>query len=259
MWSALAAWGAGQGIAIAGVAASDLDAYLRSRGGSGELSARYAWRLVRLVDRVLSHYTRVHDLAPSRAAGELISSRLDIRYANSADTDPLPDFLAASEAKLLATYLSSVRPRKAAAGQPWQEVRNRASVGLMLGAGLGFDLCPRLRDLSERKLYLPAKFEVPQSIERVTVKRVSLKARTGWDELLRIVASIRLGRISGELALRYLSSAAKGDPPYEAAKDLGRLLCSVFLCDFVTTDDFRRENHTLLSRGESARLLQRAI
>ena len=125
---------------------------------------------------------------------------------------------------------------------------------------LGFDLCPRLRDLSERKLYLPAKFEVPQSIDLVTVKRVSLKAiRTGWDELLRIVASIRLGRISAELALRYLSSAAKGDPAYEAAENLGRLLRSVFLCDFVTIDDFRREIHTLLSRGESVHLLQRAI
>jgi len=136
MWSALTAWAVGQGIAIADIAASDLHAYLRSRGGSGELSARYAWRLVRLVDRVLSHYTRTHDLAPNRAAADLIGSRPDIRYANSADTDPLPDFLAASEAKLLVTYLSSVRPRRAAAGQPWQEVRNRASVALMLGAGL---------------------------------------------------------------------------------------------------------------------------
>lgn len=125
---------------------------------------------------------------------------------------------------------------------------------------LGFDLCPRLRDLSERKLYLPAKFEVPESIERVTVKRVSLrKIRAGWDELMRIVASIRVGRISAELALRYLSSAAKGDPAYEAAEHLGRLLRSVFLCDFVTIEDFRREIHTLLSRGESVHLLQRAI
>ena len=101
---------------------------------------------------------------------------------------------------------------------------------------------------------------MPDSIERVTVKRVSLKAiRAGWDELLRIVASIRLGRISAELALRYLSSAAKGDPAYEAAENLGRLLRSVFLCDFVTINDFPREIHTLLSRGESVHLLQRAI
>ncbi|MES2249226.1 MAG: Tn3 family transposase [Pseudomonadota bacterium] len=125
---------------------------------------------------------------------------------------------------------------------------------------LGFDLCPRLRDLSERKLYLPAGFVAPDGIERVTVKRVSLKAiRAGWDELLRVVASVRIGRIDANLALRYLGSAAKGDPAYKAADHLGRLLRSIFLCDYITIEDFRREIHTLLSRGESVHLLQRAV
>ena len=39
----------------------------------------------------------------------------------------------------------------------------------------------------------------------------------------------------------------------------GRLLRSVFLCDYFTNDVFRREIHTLLNRGESVHLLQRAI
>ncbi|QNK67157.1 Tn3 family transposase [Variovorax sp. PAMC26660] len=125
---------------------------------------------------------------------------------------------------------------------------------------LGFDLCPRLRDLSERKLHLPTGFEAPEGIERVTVKRVSLKAiRAGWDELLRVIASVRIGKIDANLALRYLGSAAKGDPAYKAADHLGRLLRSIFLCDYITIEDFRREIHTLLSRGESVHLLQRAV
>ena len=136
MWSALTAWAVGNGLRLADIGASDLESYLGSRGGSSELSARYAWRLLRLVDRVLSHHARVHDLPPNTAAGALMAYRPDIRFANSPDTDPLPDFLPASEAKRMVTYLSAVRPGRATAGQPWQEVRNRASVGLMLGAGL---------------------------------------------------------------------------------------------------------------------------
>ena len=62
---------------------------------------------------------------------------------------------------------------------------------------LGFDLCPRLQDLAERKLYLPPGFAVPEGIERATVKRLSRKTIcTGWDELLRVAASIRIGKIS---------------------------------------------------------------
>lgn len=139
MWSALAAWAVGKGIRLDDLGATDLQAYLDSRGGADELSVRYAWRLLRLVDRVLSASApgAKGTVRPSRhAAAELMVARPDIRYANSPDADPLLEFLPASEAKQLVTYLSAVRPGKATAGQPWQEVRNRASVALMLGAGL---------------------------------------------------------------------------------------------------------------------------
>ena len=124
----------------------------------------------------------------------------------------------------------------------------------------GFDLCPRLQDLAQRKLYLPPGFAVPEGIERATVKRLSRKAIcTGWDELLRVVASIRIGKIGADVALRLLGTAAQGDPAYKAADHLGRLLRSIFLCDYVAIPDFRREIHMLLSRGESVHQLQRAV
>ena len=74
-----------------------------------------------------------------------------------------------------------------------------------------------------------------------------------------MVASIRIGKIGADLALRLLGSAAQGDPAYRAADHLGRLLRSIFLCDYVSIPDFRREIHTLLSRGESVHQLQRAV
>lgn len=143
MWSALAAWCVGRGIALGAITAADLDAYLRSRGGTDDLSARYAWRLLRLVDRVLGHHGRTRRAPPVTAAADLLASRPDLRYANAHDADPLPETLPAFEAKRLVAYLSDVRPRRgadgagpaSAPGRAWQEVRNRASVGLMLGAG----------------------------------------------------------------------------------------------------------------------------
>jgi TnpA family transposase len=78
---------------------------------------------------------------------------------------------------------------------------------------LGFDLCPRLRDLAERKLYLPRGFNAPEGLETVTVRRVSISAiERGWDELLRLAASIRSGRVCASLALQRFGSAAQGDP-----------------------------------------------
>jgi integrase len=136
MWSAMTTWAVANGVRLSDLTARDLQAYLQTRGGAEELSTRYAWRLTRLVDRVLTHRAEVHGAAPNTAAADLMGSRPDIRFANASATDSLPDFFPASEAKRLVTFLSAVRPRKAASGQRWQEVRNRASVGLMLGAGI---------------------------------------------------------------------------------------------------------------------------
>jgi TnpA family transposase len=125
---------------------------------------------------------------------------------------------------------------------------------------LGFDLCVRLRNLSERMLYLPACIVLPDALAQLKIGRVSeRKIKTGWDELLRLIASIRGGRLTAKEALDKLGSAAKGDALHAAADELGKLLRTIFLCDYFTKPDFRRELHTLLNRGESAHQLQRAV
>ena len=68
-------------------------------------------------------------------------------------------------------------------------------------------------------------------------------------ELLRLIASIRQGRLTAAEAIARLGSAA-GDPVHAAADELGKLLRTVFLCDdYFTIPEFRREMHALLNRG----------
>ncbi|MFA7269579.1 MAG: Tn3 family transposase [Sterolibacterium sp.] len=133
-------------------------------------------------------------------------------------------------------------------------------VGMAVANLLSFDLCPRLRNLAERKLYLPRGFDAPEGIEGILAREVSIKAiRAGWDELLRLVASIHSGRVSANVALQRFGSAAQGDPLHRAAENLGKLLRTLFLCDYFSNEEFRREIHTILNRGESVHQLQRAV
>ena len=136
MWSALTAWSIANDIGLDQLSSDDLGRFLDSRGGNEDISTRHAWRFLRLVDRVLAQHARSRGELPNPAAAELLEQRPDLRYANASDKDPLPAFLTAGEAKRLVTFLSAVRPGRAAEGRPWQEVRNRASVALMLGAGI---------------------------------------------------------------------------------------------------------------------------
>ena len=73
MWSALACWAVENGVRLDNLTAGDLTAYLTSRGGADELSARYAWRLLRLVDRVQVHRAHAGGLKPNRSADELLA------------------------------------------------------------------------------------------------------------------------------------------------------------------------------------------
>lgn len=134
------------------------------------------------------------------------------------------------------------------------------NVGMAIAKLLGFDLCPGLRQLKERKLYLPRTIDTPEGLGNVVVSNVSMKAiRDGWDELLRVIASIVSGRISAAILLQRLGSAAQGDPLHKAADHLGRLLRTLFLCDYFSNPAFRREHRILLNRGESVHQLQRTI
>lgn len=55
------------------------------------------------------------------------------------------------------------------------------SVGMVISKLLGFDLCPGLRNLAERKSYLPRGFSVFGALSAVVAHDVSLRAiRNGW-------------------------------------------------------------------------------
>lgn len=125
---------------------------------------------------------------------------------------------------------------------------------------LRFDLCPRLQNLKERRLYIPKDLTVPGELEPAVDRDVSLRAiRKGYDGLVRVAASIETGTTSAVLALDRYGSAARGDAVYTAGVHLGRLLRTIFLCDYFTNDTFQREIRRVLSRGEHVHTLQRAI
>ncbi|MEP6869189.1 MAG: Tn3 family transposase [Novosphingobium sp.] len=125
---------------------------------------------------------------------------------------------------------------------------------------LGFDLSPRLADLSNRKLYLPKGVAVPEHlepvVERVNIGRVS---REGWDGMLKLVASLKAGYGAVATIIERHGSAASGTPVFECGTLIGKVMRSLFLLDYLTKPEFRREVHKLLSQGESVHQLQRAL
>ena len=151
MWQALAAWCLAQTPPrrLRDLGPAALQAYVAGRdgiAGPGQaLTARYQWRLWRLVQRVQGH---ADDLALARrrpllaittapAARQALSAGVPdapptLRHADATEADGLPLHLAAAELTALRQHLATepAIPR-------WQAHRNRCAVALQLGAGLG--------------------------------------------------------------------------------------------------------------------------
>lgn len=143
MWGSFVAWCCAQHPprTLDTLTADDLAAFQASRTGAGsqqDLSPRHARRLLGLIDRVLRHHAAQGDESPNTAAAEAIAAQPAVRFADASDATAPPDALSASDAKTLIAYLSLARaqPDDAAPRLNWQQVRNRASVALQLGAGL---------------------------------------------------------------------------------------------------------------------------
>jgi TnpA family transposase len=125
---------------------------------------------------------------------------------------------------------------------------------------LGFDLCPRLKELKQRHLFVPRGMKVPQAIAAVCQASVDTALiEAHWDTLVHLAASVMLGHASAVTALARFGSAARGDPIYDAGVQLGKLLRTVFLADYFVNAAFRRELRRVLNRGEAVNALKRAI
>ena len=78
----------------------------------------------------------------------------------------------------------------------------------------------------------------------------------------RIAPAWRLGEarlVPGDRSARPFGSAAVGDPVYEAGDSLGKLVRTLYLCDYFGNPVFRTEILDLLNQGEAVHSLQRAV
>jgi len=131
---------------------------------------------------------------------------------------------------------------------------------MMLARLLGFDLCPRLKELKQRHLFLPRGMAVRPEIAAVCEASVNTDLiEKHWDTLVHLAASVMSGNASAVAALARFGSAARGEPVYEAGVQLGRLLRTAFLADYFVKTPFRQELRRVLNRGEAVNALKRAI
>jgi TnpA family transposase len=109
-----------------------------------------------------------------------------------------------------------------------------------LAALLGISLMPRIRNWKDLKLYRPDKNGAYTHIDTLFSDTVDWKLiQTHLPDMLRVVLSIKAGRITASTLLRKLGTYSKKNRLYQAFRELGCVIRTEFLLKYISNSELR--------------------
>ena len=125
---------------------------------------------------------------------------------------------------------------------------------------LGFQFSPRISDVGGTRFWRidpTADYGALNGLARQTVNTKLIIEQ--WDEILRLVGSLAMGVFHVESLVRTLQ---RGDRPTRLARalgELGRIIKTIYLLEYVSDEEHRRRVLTQLNRGEGRHALSRVV
>ena len=117
---------------------------------------------------------------------------------------------------------------------------------------LGIKLMPRIRNWQDLIFSRPDKETVYQHIDSLFKDTINWSLILNhWQDLLKVVLSIQAGKISSEVLLRKLSNYSRKNRLYQAFRELGRVVRTVFLLQFISDKELRQQITAATNKVES--------
>jgi TnpA family transposase len=125
---------------------------------------------------------------------------------------------------------------------------------------LGFALVPRIADMPSCTLYRFDKSTKYQHLEPLLKGRIKPKAiAESWDQVVRVVASMRARTASPSLILNRLSSYARQNSVYQALREIGRIDRTIHILRCIDSEQLRQQETKELNKGEASHKLDRFL
>ena len=125
---------------------------------------------------------------------------------------------------------------------------------------LGFRFAPRIRDLKDKKLFVPDDPKAYPTLAELIGDKINEKhIRVHWDDVLRTASSIRQGTVTASLMLRKLGSYPRQNGLAFALRELGRIDRTLFTLSLLQSVELRRRVQIGLNKGEARHALNRAV
>jgi len=118
---------------------------------------------------------------------------------------------------------------------------------------LGFELMPRLKDISRQKLHKVETGQVFENLDQVVApKAINWELIEEWlDAMVKHAAALKLGMADAESILRRFNRNNIQHPVYKALFEMGKVIKTIFLCRYLSSEELRRGVHEGLNVVES--------
>lgn len=117
---------------------------------------------------------------------------------------------------------------------------------------LGIKLMPRIRNWKDLVFYRPDKTTSFQNIGSMFGEVIDWELiKTHWQDLMQVVLSIKAGKISSVILLKKLSNESRKNRLYQAFRELGRVIRTIFLLEYVSDLEMRQQITELTNKVES--------
>lgn len=125
---------------------------------------------------------------------------------------------------------------------------------------LGYRFSPRLADLQDQRFWRMEKnadYGVLGYLSRHTINQRLIADH--WDDLLRLVGSLKLGTVRATAIMRTLQRGGSLSGLSRAVAEVGRIEKTLYLLNYVQDENYRRRILVQLNRGEGRHSVARAV
>ena len=124
---------------------------------------------------------------------------------------------------------------------------------------LGMRFSPRIRDLKDQKLYRTKKIDLddyPLLKEHIQGAINQQLILDDWDEMLRLVGSLKMGWVTASLIIQKLQAFPRKHPLMRVLQEYGRLIKTIHILRWYADETNRRRLKRQLNKGEALHSLR---
>lgn len=127
---------------------------------------------------------------------------------------------------------------------------------------LGFSFAPRIKNLANQRLY---SFDKRKTYEEkgynilpdATINTEIIAEQ--WDQILRLIATLKLKETTASQLLKRLSSYSRQHPLYRALKAFGQVIKSIYILKYIDDVELRQSIEKQLNKLESSNKFAKAV